>query len=436
MGLIRLAGDVIGAGFAGLNGALESGVWKEYFESGDMSNGILMKRAERIISGKGKNKRADENLITSGSGIDVQEGQCMILVENGKIVDFCTEAGRYTFDASTAPSLLSGENKGLKAIGKEILSQWSTGGQRFSTQRIYFINMCEMISNPIYWGSGDIMFQHIETDINDNPVWKIMVKFQGNGQATIGVSDPVKFFKNIGAQKVGADNDGLVKITDIQANIKSALTGKLRQAIGDLSKLKIGATEVASHEGDICNNLNELLDAEWTGTRGIDVRSFTINDLAPDEKAMNRITEYQETVGYAANPAMANVNVQRTMAEGIKAAGENGGSGAIMGLGMGIGAMGGTGLGQMQFQNQQPQQQTPVQSPDSWVCPVCGKQVTGKFCSECGAQKAVPWTCTCGTQNTGKFCSNCGNKKVEEWTCECGATNTGKFCSNCGAQSK
>ena len=141
MGLIKFVGDVVG----GLGGAISttanSMVWKEYFVSGDMSDGVLMTRGQKVITDKGRNTKADNNLISSGSGIDVQENQCAIIVDNGKIVEFCNESGKFIYDASTTPSLFCGNNKGLGALGKEILSQWAAGGQRFSTQRIYFINM-------------------------------------------------------------------------------------------------------------------------------------------------------------------------------------------------------------------------------------------------------------------------------------------------------
>ena len=214
MGLISLAADVLGGGWNALKGSVQSSLWKEYFESGDMSDGILMKRAEKIIVSGGKNTKADDNLISSGSGIDVQEGQCMILVENGKIVEFCAVPGRYTYDASSAPSLFSGENKGLKALGKEILNQWSAGGQRNSTQRVYFINLGEIISAPIKWGCGDIAFHHTTQMLNGAPPIELDITLRGNGQVTIRISDPIKFFQKIGAQATGADSASVIRVTD------------------------------------------------------------------------------------------------------------------------------------------------------------------------------------------------------------------------------
>ncbi len=75
---------------------------------------------------------------------------------------------------------------------------------------------------------------------------------------------------------------------------------------------------------------------------------------------------------------------------------------------------------------------------DSWKCPKCGAEATGKFCNGCGTARPEPaeetWKCpNCGAEATGKFCNNCGTPKPEEWICpKCGNKAKGKFCNNCG----
>ena len=202
MGLLKVASSALAA----LGGAIDttlSASWVDYFESGDMSNGVIMKRGNKIVT-KGSKNRGDENIISSGSGIDVQENQCMILVENGRIVEFCAEPGRYTYDASTAPSLMSGGNKGLKALAESIGQQFLAGGQRTNTQRVFYINLGEI--QGFKWGSGNITFDHWERDITTGqPVWHIATTLMGNGVYSIQVTDPARFFSVRGAQKAGAD---------------------------------------------------------------------------------------------------------------------------------------------------------------------------------------------------------------------------------------
>lgn len=447
MGLKLLVKDVLGGGVNALKETVNSSIWKEYFESGDMSKGILMKRGKRIVTENGKNKRADDNLISSGAGIDVQEGQCVILVDNGKITDFCAEAGRYTFDSSTAPSLYAGDNKGLKALGKEILNQWSAGGQRFSTQRIYFINMGEIIYTPIKWGSGDIAFHHTSVMANGAPPFEMDITLRGNGQVTVQIVDPVKFFETIGAQKTGTDSASVVSINDegILSNLKSGVVDKVAESISALGyEQHLPYTAIRSKSSDIRRLLNESLSSEWVGSRGFGICSFSINGaFIPSDEDIQEIQDMQKTFAMGANLNAANYDIQKTVAEGVKNAGEHGGSAALVGLGMGMNAVGGAVLGNMQGQ--------PVTAPSAketapaWTCE-CGTVITSKFCQNCGKAKPEKepkeeWICPCGQSNSGKFCMNCGKSKEEAlslFVCEkCGwaqepGTQAPKFCPECG----
>lgn len=447
MGLILLGADAISGGFKAVSGAAASAMWKEYFQSGDMSDGILMKRAEKILVDGGKNKRADDNLISSGSGIDIQPGQCMIIVENGQIVEFCAEPGRYTYDTSSSPSLFSGENKGLKALGKEILSQWSAGGQRFQTQRVYFINMGEIIAQPIKWGCGNIAFHNVTT-VGASPI-ELDMTLKGNGLVTIKIADPMKFFTEIGAQKIGGDNDAVIKVTDegIAENLKSGIIDKISVAISKLGvEERISYTAIGAKSDVISNYINDLLSNEWIGKRGFAIASFTVNgSFVPTEEDMKSLKELQNAFNMGNNLNAANYDVQKTMARGVEAAGQNGGAQGLFGVGMGMNMMGGAAMGNMA--NQNPVQAAPAAQAavpaNTWKCS-CGQDNTGKFCVNCGAPEGgapAGWTCACGAANgaAAKFCAQCGEKKpvVKKLVCDkCGFTPSAgekpRFCPECG----
>ena len=186
---------------------------------------------------------------------------------------------------------------------------------------------------------------------------------------------------------------------------------------------------------------------------------------AAQAERMKGLTEAEimAAKGYSQKDVLQS-EVQKAYAEGIGNMGSGvsiggGGSmmGDIMGLGVGMAAMGAiapqignmmSGLNTNLQQTAVDAQSAPVASKvNGWTCPTCGtKDITSKFCPDCGAKKPEPkpagaWTCpNCGTEGvTSKFCPECGARKPEEpkgWTCPaCGAKDiTGKFCPDCGAK--
>ena len=423
MGLIKLVAGAIGAASGAFNTTTQN-AWVDYFESGDMSNGIIMKRGNKIVGKNSMNKGGDDNIITSGSGIDVQENQCMILVENGAIVDFCAEPGRYRFDSSTAPSLMSGNNKGLKALAASFGSQFLAGGQRTSTQRVYYINLGEI--QGFKWGSGNINFDHWETDWNTGkPCWHIATTLMGNGVYSIQVTDPAKFYSVLGAAKAGADGDGLVTRQDIEPQIKTEAIAAIRQGVGRLSGRRIGYQEIAAHEFDLTQEVDRILDQSWE-ERGISIFKIAIGMMDADDKSKEQITRYQETKGYATDPSMlgAYMGIGNTQAMQAAAANTNGAVNAFAAMGMGGSVGMGTQINQLMQSGAQQQamtaqaQQIKEAQAGGWTC-TCGQYNTGNFCQNCGTKRpeAAP----------AAFCPNCGNKFEDP-------ANLPKFCPNCGTK--
>ncbi|MBQ6376928.1 MAG: SPFH domain-containing protein [Lachnospiraceae bacterium] len=420
MGLIKVAANALGALGNAVN-TTGSSLWVEYFESGDMSGGILMKRGVKISTAGSKNTKGDQNIISSGSGIDVQENQCMILVENGRIVDFCAEPGRYTFDASAAPSLMSGDNKGLKALAAMIGSQFLAGGSRTNTQRVFYINLGEI--QGFKWGSGNITFDHWESDIaTGKPVWHIATTLQGNGMYSIQVTDPAKFFSVLGAQKAGADGNGLITKDDIEPQIKTEAIAAIRQGVGQMSKLHIPYTEIAANEFQLTKDVDAILDASWQETRGISIFRIAIGMMDADPNSKQKIEKYQETKGYT-DPSMLGAAMGLGQTEAMQTAAGNT-AGAVTGF-AGVGMMGGLGSGQANIaglmqQGQAQQAQTapaPAQQAAGWTCTSCGAVNSGNFCTNCGSPKPA----------AGKACGNCGYMAPDP-------ANPPKFCPNCGTK--
>ena len=451
MGLIKLVAEAVGA-FSGAIGTTADSMWVDYFESGDMS-GVLMKRGTKISSKGSVNKYGDQNIITSGSGIDVQENQCMILVENGRIVDFCAEPGRYKFDASKAPSMMSGDNKGLKALASMIGNQFLAGGGRTNTQRVFYINLGEI--QGFKWGSGNITFDHWEHDIaTGNPVWHIATTLMGNGMYSIQITDPAKFFQVIGSQKAGDDGNGLVTKEDIEPQIKTEAIAAIRQGVGQLSKLRIPYTDIAVNEAQLTHDVDAILSSAWGEARGISVFKIAIGMMDADENSKEKIEKYQETKGYT-DPTMLGAYMGMGQTQAMQSAGANA-NGAVNGF-AGLGMMGGmnaganiAGLMQQGAAQQAAQAAAQAQAPaapaaapsapanpDDFPENFPGESKQAEFLAD------ASWTCECGSVNTGNFCPNCGKPKPapEKVTVcpNCGFAaqdpeNPPRFCPNCGTK--
>ena len=118
MGLIK-------AGIGALGGTLAD-QWKEFFYCDSMSNDVLMTKGVKRVGNRSSNTKGSDNIISNGSGIAVADGQCMIIVEQGKVVEVCAEPGEFTFDSSTEPSIFAG------SLGSSILETFKTIGKRFT----------------------------------------------------------------------------------------------------------------------------------------------------------------------------------------------------------------------------------------------------------------------------------------------------------------
>ena len=131
MGLIKAA--------LGSVGGVLADQWKEYFYCESLPANVLAVKGQKRTSGRSSNTRGSDNIISNGSIIAVADGQCMLIVEQGKVVDVCAEPGEFTYDTSTEPSIFSG------SLGDSILETFKTVGKRFAfggdtgkDQRIYF----------------------------------------------------------------------------------------------------------------------------------------------------------------------------------------------------------------------------------------------------------------------------------------------------------
>ena len=433
MGLIK-------AGIGALGGVLAD-QWKEFFYCDALDMDTLMVKGQKRSGKRSSNTKGSDNIISNGSGIAVADGQCMIIVEQGKVVEVCAEPGEYTYDTSTEPSIFAGKfGQSLKDTFKAIGKRFTYGGDTGKDQRVYYFNTKEIMGNK-FGTPSPIIFEVCNKRLN---MFRT-VNIRCNGVYSYIISDPLLFYTRI------AGNVGDVYTRDIlDEQLKAEFVDALQPAFGTLAEMEIRPAQIPAKANELKKAMNDALQTEWAENRGLSIEKIALNPITLNPEDMQKIQILEDAMTAGQNPFMMAGLETTSMAEARVAAGKNA-SGAMTGfMGMGMaGAMGGGNnaaqnfyqMGVQQQQMQQAQQQAAA-AADGWKCS-CGATATGKFCPECGSKKPEPkpaaegWKCACGATATGKFCPECGSPKPADdgsWTCSCGAKNKGKFCAECGSK--
>lgn len=437
MGLIQLgkdalnsAGQAVEKGLGGIFGAAGTAIggvfadqWREYFYCDSMDENTLVTKAQKRTSSKSANKKGSDNIISNGSIIAVNEGQCAIIVDQGKVVELCAVPGEFQWDASTEPSLFAGK------LGSSIVESFKTMGKRFTfggdtakDQRVYFFNLKEIPDNR-FGTPQPVPFRIV---VSEELGFKITVDVRMNGTYSYHIVDPIKFYTVVSGnvtEEYTRDR--------IDATLKAELITALQPAMAEVSAKRISYDQLPAYADDFAAILNEQMKDQW-GKRGIAVFSMNIStpSIPPEQRA--KLQELEDNV-ILMNPNMgaarligAQGTLMTNQGEAMKAAAANekGAVHGFAGMGMvgGMGAMGAmnpmAGAAQVGAQaaslyqmGQAPQYQAPV-APVAPAAPA--------------APAAGGWTCQCGNVCQDMFCSKCGSKKPEQ--------PAGGFCTKCGNQ--
>ena len=432
MGLIK-------AGIGALGGTLAD-QWKEFFYCEAMPKEVLVTKGQKRIGKRSSNTKGSDNIISNGSGIAVADGQCMIIVEQGKVVEVCAEPGEFTYDTSTEPSIFAGNlGESIKETFKTIGKRFTYGGDTGKDQRVYYFNTKELIDNK-FGTPNPIPFRVVDSKIGLD----VDVSVRCSGVYSYKIADPLLFYTNVcGNVEREYTRD------ELDGQLKTEFISALQPAFGKLSELELRPNQIVTHNTDLENAMNEALSSKWGELRGLKVVSVALGSVTlPDEDA-EMIKQAQRTA-IMRDPNMAAATLVGAQADAMKAAAsnENGAMTGFMGMGMAMNAGGGAGAAQDLFtmgrQDRQAQRQNAAAAPaGSWKCK-CGATATGNFCPECGSKKPEPvqaesWTCKCGSVNTGNFCPNCGSKKPAACCSKCGwkpedSAHPPKFCPECGTK--
>jgi len=424
MGLIRAA--------LGAAGGVMADQWKEYFYCEALPADVLLTKGQKRTGGRSSNTKGSDNIISQGSVIAVADGQCMIIVEQGKVVDICAEPGEFTYDQSTEPSIFSGSlSKSIPAVLSNIGKRFTFGGEPPKDQRVYYFNTKELVGNK-YGTPSPVPFRVVDTNIGLD----IDIAIRCFGEYSYKVVNPILFYTN-----VSGNAEAAYKRDQIDGQLKSELMTALQPAFAQISAMGIRYSALPGHTTELAEALNEVLSNKWRDLRGLEIISFGVSSVKASEEDEKMIKDLQKSA-VMRDPNMAAATLVGAQADAMRSAASNEATGPMMafaGMNMAGNAGGMNAQNLFAMGQQQQQQAAPAAAPAAvgWSCS-CGQTGnTGKFCAGCGSpQPTAGWTCSCGhAGNTGKFCSECGSPQPSAgWTCSCGNSgNTGKFCSECGA---
>ncbi len=427
MGLIKAAVGAVGGTLADQ--------WKEFFYCDALEQDVLVVKGQKRINGRSSNTKGNDNIISNGSGIAVADGQCMIIVEQGKIVEVCAEPGQFTYDSSTEPSIFSGN------LGKSIADTFRTVGKRFTyggdtgkDQRVYYFNVKEIMDNK-FGTPNPIPFRVVDSRLGLD----VDVSIRCSGVYSYMIADPLLFYT-----KVCGNVERAYTRDEIEKQLKTEFISALQPAFGKLSELELRPNQIVSHNTELEEAMNFALSTKWGKLRGLKVVSIALGSVSLPPEDAEMIKQLQRTA-VLQNPNMAGATLAGAQADAMRTAAGNaaGVMNGFVGMGMAMNAGGMNAQNLFAMGQQQAAAPAPSAAPaGGWTC-TCGAVSTGKFCPECGAPKPANdgWTCACGTINKGKFCQNCGAKKPEgtpAYRCDkCGwepedPAHPPKFCPECG----
>ena len=479
MGLIKLVMDTAGG--------VISDQFLEYFYCDTIDNNTLMVKGTKVQTARGQNNKASDNIISNGSKIVINEGQCMMIVDNGAIVEVSAEAGEYVFHNNTEPSIFAGKfGESIVASFKQFGRRFTYGGETGHDQRVYYFNT-KIITDNKYGTASPIPFRVIDKNISLD----IEIGIRSHGEFSYTLVDPIIFYKKL----AGNVTDRYDK-ADLNKQLTAELVHAFQPAFTRVADQGVRYYQLTGNVDVISKETKKELE-NWKEDYGVELDKLTLRSATASEKDQDMIKELQKNAVFR-SADMAAAHLVSAQADAMKAAASNTSTGPMMafaGMNMANAAGGANstalygmaqqqqmmqnqqyggyqqgmpqqgyqqgmpqqgyqqgqpqqgyqqGMSQQGYQQQgQPQQGYPQQGmsqqgqqaqPDGFVGQVGGQ-------TQVNATADKEWVCTCGQHNTTKFCSNCGSKKPEStggfkcdkcgWTPAPGAAAP-KFCPNCG----
>lgn len=383
--------------------------WIDFFYCDSISENILAVKGSKRVTRGSSNTKGTDNYITSGSVLTVADGQCMIIVEQGKVIEVCDEPGEYIFDSTLTQGIFTNDSdEAVDVLIDNVKDRFIRGGQIALDQRVYYINTKEITGNR-YGTPSPIPFRVVDKNVGLD----MDVSLRCFGTFSYRISDPLLFYKNVTGNILEP-----YRRDRIDDQLESEVISVLQPAFAKLSLDGVRYSALPVHTEEICSAINNLLSEKWRELRGLEIVSFAIKGLKANEDDEKTIKELQRNATFR-DPSMAAAQLVGAQADAMKAAASNtnaGAAAAFMGMKMAAGAAGINA--QDLFEMGSKRNSSETESLDT----------------------SGTWTCSCGSVNTTNFCPACGNKKPEiqraAFCSNCGyklSGSTAKFCPNCGS---
>lgn len=409
MGLIKA--------IAGATEGVLADQWREYFYCTAIPQNILVTKGQKRAGGRSSNTKASENIISNGSVIAVADGQCMIIVEQGKVVEVCAEPGEFVYDSSTEPSIFVGSlGESILSVFKNIGKRFTFGGEPPKDQRVYFFNTKELLGNK-YGTPSPVPFRIVDERAGID----IDVNVKCFGEYSYRLVNPILFYTNV-CGNVEQDYER----SEIEGQLKSELLTALQPAFARISAMGVRYSAVPGHTTELANALKEELSAQWSELRGIEIQRVGVSSIKADEEDEKMMKELQRNAAFI-DPTRAAAYLVGAQGAALQGAAQNAAGAAVGFMGMNMAGQAG-GMANPGSLYQMGQENLKKQDGGNTSSPAAGMSAA--------AAGDNAWKCSCGTENSGKFCTNCGRPKPEDgWTCpSCGKLNKGKFCMECGTK--
>ncbi len=305
--------------------------WKEFFYCDALPAEVLAVKGQKRTDRRSANKHGNENIISDGSVVAVAEGQCALIVEQGKVVELCAEPGEYTYSTGTQPSLLSGGLKDIDGVFAEMGKRFGFGGQAAADQRIYYINTKELVGNK-YGTPNPVPFRVVDQRAGID----LDIAIRCFGEYSYRIVNPILFYTNVcGNVENAYTRDAL------DGQLKTELMTALQPAFARISEQGIRYSSLPAHTTELADALNQALSAKWSKLRGIEIVSLGVSGVKASEEDEQMIKDLQRSAAFM-DPTRAAAHLVGAQAAAMQAAASNTAAGPAMAF-MGVNQAAATG---------------------------------------------------------------------------------------------